>query len=409
MYYFDHFKGFAHAELDLSKPLTILIGANGSGKSNLIEAIELLSFIAQGGRLHDITEFGRGGQLEIRGGLPSCVRYGQNAFSLGIRTQKYCYSVKVQTKPVPKIVQEHLFVDSQMVFETVAENNDSKTDEILVKYQDFTLQARKPQEYVSAQKSVLSQCHNFFDKRQFTPIGIKTSVLNSPFICDPIPKMMRQYEQIGSYILAKNGANLSSVLFDLRASQKDSEILERMLNWIKQLPNEPYQAFDFDVTKHDSVMFGLKEEKHEKPVGANLLSDGTLRSLAVLIALETVKLYSLASIVVIEEFDNGLHPSRIEALIKAILECCQRQNITVLVTTHNPATLNALPPEQLDGVVLCTGDKLVRLNDLPRYPELLERGQLGELVTRRVIEQYLAPDFEEERQREAFQWLKNLP
>jgi predicted ATPase len=409
MYYFDHFKGFTHAELDLSKPLTILIGANGSGKSNLIEAIEVLSFIAQGGRLYDITELGRGGQLEIRGGLASCVQYGHNAFSLGIRTQTYSYCVKVQTKPMPKIVQEYLFVDSEMIFETILENHDSKKDKILVKYQDFTLQSKKPQEYVSAQKSVLSQCHHFFDKKQFSPIGLQTKILNSPFIFDPIPKMMRQYEQISSYRLAKNGANLSSVLFNLNASQKDREILDRMLNWIKQLPNEPYQAFDFDVTKHDSVMFGLKEEKHDKPVGANLLSDGTLRSLAILIALETVKQDSSPSFIVIEEFDNGLHPSRIEALIKAILDCCQRQNLTVLVTTHNPATLNALPPAQLEGVVLCTGDKLVKLNDLPRYPELLERGKLGELVTQRVIEQYLAPDFEKERQREAFQWLKNLP
>ncbi|TGN99723.1 hypothetical protein PN36_34815 [Candidatus Thiomargarita nelsonii] len=103
---------------------------------------------------------------------------------------------------------------------------------------------------------------------------------------------------------------------------------------------------------------------------ANLLSDGTLRSLAVLTALETVEPHSL---VVIEEFDNGLHPSRIQALIKAIVDCCQRQLINVVVTTHNPATL--------------------------RYPEL--RGQLGELVTRRVIEQYLVPNFELERQKEA--------
>jgi len=52
-------------------------------------------------------------------------------------------------------------------------------------------------------------------------------------------------------------------------------------------------------------------------------------------------------------------------------------------------------------VVLCTGDQLVKLGDLPRYPELLERGQLGELMTRRVVDQYLRPHFEEERQKEA--------
>ncbi|OQY53549.1 MAG: hypothetical protein B6247_14765 [Candidatus Parabeggiatoa sp. nov. 2] len=108
MYYFENFKGFTHAKLDLFKPLTILIGPNGSGKSNLIEAIELLSFIARGGSLPEITELGREGQLEIRGGLPSCARNGQDAFSMGIDTKDFSYSVKVQTKPNPKIVTEKL-------------------------------------------------------------------------------------------------------------------------------------------------------------------------------------------------------------------------------------------------------------------------------------------------------------
>ena len=42
-------------------------------------------------------------------------------------------------------------------------------------------------------------------------------------------------------------------------------------------------------------------------VDARLLSDGTLRMLAVVTALETVP---TGSRIIIEEFDNGLHPSR---------------------------------------------------------------------------------------------------
>jgi predicted ATPase len=367
MYYLENFKGFTHAELKLFQPVTIVIGPNGSGKSNLIEAIELLSFIARGGVLHEITELGRGGQLEVRGGLPSCARYGQNAFSLGFNAKDFSYSVTVQTKPISKIVKEKLFIDSKLIFETTEDNTNAS--EILVK-------------------------------------SSAGGAIKPPIVFEPNPKRMRQYEQIGSPILAKNGANFSAVLFDLHGEQEGHKILERLRGWIKQLPNEPYQDFDFDITKYNSVMFGLKEGYEKNSVGANLLSDGTLRSLAVLTALETVEQHSL---VVIEEFDNGLHPSRIQALIKAIVDCCQRQLINVVVTTHNPATLNALSFEQIEGVILCTGDKLMRLYDLPRYPELLERGQLGELVTRRVIEQYLAPNFEQERQKEALEWLKNLP
>ncbi len=119
--------------------------------------------------------------------------------------------------------------------------------------------------------------------------------------------------------------------------------------------------------------------------------------------------------IVIEEFDNGLHPSRMHILTEAIADCCKRRNLNVLVTTHNPAALDALSEGQLDGVVLCAWDPkqkatdLVRLKDLPRSDQLLESGRLGDLVTRRVIERYLAPDFEERFQERAEKWLASLP
>ncbi len=396
----NNFKSFTKAEFDLSECLTILIGPNGSGKTNLIEAIELLPFIAKGGLPHNITELGRGGQLEVRGGLPFCARYGHDTFSLGFHQLDFSYSVTVQTKPIPQIVKEKLF-DQTTLFETVANDHNAKSGQILVKYNDK--EGIENTKTVSSHQSFLSQYNHLADIKK--PWKDELQAFDSPFIFDPIPKLMRQYEQIGSNTFSKNGANLSAVLYDMSCMPKKyGDSLKRLLNWIKQLPNEPYQDFDFDVTKYNSVLFGLMKDRNS--IGANLLSDGTLRSLAILTLLER----GLdAQPIIIEEFDNGLHPSRIKALIEAIDDCCQRMPIRVMVTTHNPATLNALSPKQLEGVVLCTGDQLIKLHDLPRYPELLESGQLGDLVTNRIIDQYLAPNFEEERQKEALEWLKNLP
>jgi predicted ATPase len=400
MVYLNNFKSFTKAEFDLSECLTILIGPNGSGKTNLIEAIELLPFIAKGGLPHNITELGRGGQLEVRGGLPFCARYGHDTFSLGFDQLDFSYSVTVQTKPIPQIVKEKLF-DQTTLFETVANDHNAKSGQILVKYNDK--EGIENTKYVSSHQSFLSQYNHLADIKK--PWKDELQAFDSPFIFDPIPKLMRQYEQIGSNTFSKNGANLSAVLYDMSCMPKKyGDSLKRLLNWIKQLPNEPYQDFDFDVTKYNSVLFGLMKDRNS--IGANLLSDGTLRSLAILTLLER----GLdVQPIIIEEFDNGLHPSRIKALIEAIDDCCQRMPIRVMVTTHNPATLNALSPKQLEGVVLCTGDQLIKLHDLPRYPELLESGQLGDLVTNRIIDQYLAPNFEEERQKEALEWLKNLP
>ena len=49
----ENFKSYGKATLKLA-PLTVLIGANASGKSNAIEALRLLSWIAAGDRLGTI-------------------------------------------------------------------------------------------------------------------------------------------------------------------------------------------------------------------------------------------------------------------------------------------------------------------------------------------------------------------
>jgi predicted ATPase len=422
MHNFENFKGFAKAELELSKPFTILIGPNGAGKSNVIEAIELLSFIAYGGPLHEITDLGRGNYgLQIRGSLSACPRFAQKAFSLHFsdefKNKPFSYSVAVQTEPIPLISQEKLVYEGRILFETISKNKEISTD-IWVRYENFA-QGKKPLVSVSANQSVLSQYQDFATKNKEREKGLKLIKaikisLRAPFVFEPNPKLMRQYERVGNRVLAKDGANLSAVLYALDQNNSEQHILHRLLDWIKPLSDQSYQAFDFDLTKYHNVMFGLKEGHNKHSVSANLLSDGTLRHLAMLTALETV---DASSLMVIEEFDNGLHASRIERLVKAIEEVCQRRNLKILVTTHNPATLNFLERsiEQLDGLVLCTWDdakqasKLTRLFDLPRFEAFLEKGQLGDLVTHRQYERYLVPHFEEQRKKEVLAWLENLP
>src|SRR3954447_26903292 len=63
----ENFKSFRKATLPLS-PLTLLIGANASGKSNAIEAIQLLSWLASGRPLNDLLYDVREEELSLRGG-----------------------------------------------------------------------------------------------------------------------------------------------------------------------------------------------------------------------------------------------------------------------------------------------------------------------------------------------------
>ncbi|WP_437682633.1 AAA family ATPase [Sorangium sp. So ce131] len=425
MHRFVNFKGFADSQINLFNPVTLLIGKNGSGKTNAIEGVELLAEIAHGRPLYEISDIGRSGGFEVRGGLAGCVRTGSEMFQLGFSgvihfegsDQPFAYLVGVRAIPEPRIATEELRLGDRTLFTTLEGSEGLKAGVLKVRYDNFSRGGNKPSVTLPADRSILSQYPTFASSDKLkgavnVAIRVRT-YLRSSFVFDPSSKDMRQYDRIGNRVLTRHSANISPVLYALhQGNDEDKASLARILGWIKQLPEEPYEKFDFVTTELNDVLFGLRERPDGPLVDARLLSDGTLRCLGVLTALETV---TAPSRVVIEEFDNGLHPSRTGVLAGAIWEASARRKLNVLCTTHNPATLDALTPEQLEGVVVAYWDKaqqasrLIPLLELPRADVLLERGNLGDLVTRRILEQHLMPGFEEKQQEEARAWLNSLP
>jgi AAA domain, putative AbiEii toxin, Type IV TA system len=76
------FKSFADAELPLGD-LTVLTGRNSSGKSNALDAIEVLARLAEGEDLADALDGRRREGGPIRGGSAGCAPHGETEFSLG--------------------------------------------------------------------------------------------------------------------------------------------------------------------------------------------------------------------------------------------------------------------------------------------------------------------------------------
>jgi len=416
LYYFENFKSFSQAKLSLfESKFTLLIGPNGSGKSNLLEAIKLLSFLIDGGWLLDVTDMNKGGRLEIRGGLPGCTRYGQTAFTLGFSAHTHIdaklhyfdYRLTIETQHSPRIINESLYIDNSLFFEVNPEQ--SHSSQPLVCDNHFASSGKKPSLHSSTTKSFLSQYH----PKNNQIINRIINHFQNLWVFEPNPKLIRHYEHIGNAILTQNGSNLSAVLYALsQGNQESQESLQRLLEWIAQLPNEPYQRFEFvTVPQLNDVILGLVENHTDQFISAGLLSDGTLRCLTILTALETA---TPGSSIIVEEIDNGLHPSRVGIMVKAIVDCCQRHDLKVLVTTHNHATLNALSLEELDGVILChqnPQNHSTNLNawpDLPYQQDMLERSTLGDLVTHKLIDDYLNPDFEEKRKQKALAWLADF-
>lgn len=360
MHIFKNFKNFAEAEIDLSKPMTLLIGRNSSGKSNVIEGVELLAELINKRAVHEISDIGRGGQFEIRGSLQGCFKQGSEIFELG-------YSVKINER----YKSSYRFLIDLKPY-------------LHIRFPD----SPDWEQYIAS---------DYLDK------------FNNVSAFDIFPRLMRQYSPIGLKQLSKNGENISSILYYLK--QNTPDVLEKILERIKQLPEEAFESFEFITTSDNSdVLFALKYPNGEQ-ISAKLLSDGTLRALAILTALETVPENSR---IIIEEIDNGVHASRVNVLIDAIWEASNRRHLNTLITTHNPATLDSLTNEQLECVVVCHYDKpsqsakLTPFFELPNVDVLLQKGKLGGLVTRNVIERYLDPEFEQQKQAKMRNWLESI-
>ena len=419
------FKSYRDATLPFG-PLTLLVGANASGKSNAIEGIRFLSWLAEGRRLDDLMTAVQAADQRIRGTIENLTYAGTDSFGFRCNTDvggewsKLSIEIRVTQDGMRIIAESITSLFSQVPLYTVSGPAQEFSHEIQVQYNNFARGGKKPKIPCSDQQAVFTQLetparfgagHSHAQKIIPQVVGKYRRVLEEILFLDPSPRGMRQYSFKIERALKGDGSNLSSVLYDLcEVKGKRDEVL----SFIKSLPEQDIRGISFLETPRNEVMLRLAESfaGRDQIWDAPVLSDGTLRVLAVAAALLSAP---EGSLVIIEEIDNGVHPSRANVLLDNIQRVARARNVRVLVTTHNPALLDALPSEAIPDVVCCYRDpeggdsRLVRLEDLQDYPDLVARGPLGQLMTKGILERFLKDRRSVEQKREqAFDWLESL-
>lgn len=473
-----NFKSFREARLPLGT-LTMLVGANSSGKSNLIEALRLLSWIGQGQRLPNIQRALSADDQVIRGHIHEILPEGETTFTLGCETDAKEWSklsIVLESRSGDLHIAEESIVNAAggAALYTVEQKSDGAGGDIRVSYNNFARGGKKPQIVCSDQMAVFSQLDTegrFEAKhekaRKIIPeiAELYSQNLTDMLILDPIPAEMRGYSFPNEWKLENNGKNLSSALHQLitiehksvthyRSKKADKQIEEAitrlthedikkiqmqvqdtllnsfeklelirkekqinqdiLIDFCESIPEQEIRDIDFQTTPRGEVMVTLTETfgGKEREVPAALLSDGTLRVLAIAAAMLSAP---EGGLVVIEEIDNGVHPSRARHLIEKIQKIAQARGLRVLLSTHNPALLDALPDSALPDAVFCYRDpeqgdsRLVRLADLPSYPKLVAQGPLGYLTTTGALDRFVKqqPKIEIGRKR-GKAWLESL-
>ncbi len=418
----ERFKSFQSGHITFH-PLTLLIGANASGKSNLIEGIRLLSWLAHGQRLDHVFRSVKDDDLQIRGRVEDMPYYGSEGFQFRCRfAYRNWRSLHVSLDLVDselRIVNEWVGGDHEnvplykMEYPAGPPSHDS-----WVAYNNFMRGRNKPQITCIDQQLILTQLQTparfgaaHFKSQAVIPRVSKafSSALANILFLDPSPRRMREYTHKLDKSLMGDGSNLSGVLNVLCSDEQGKR---RVLEFVRDLPEQDILDITFVETPRGEVMlsltesFGGKKQKSDAPI----LSDGTLRVLSIAAAVLSAP---EGSLVVIEEIDNGVHPSRAKLLLKNIKDVATERSLSVLLTSHNPSLLDALPDDAVPHVACCYRDpddgssKIIHLHELDRYPSLIAQGPVGRLMTQGILDRFLKDQRNpEEVKASAQEWLE---
>ena len=373
------FKSFHDEVLPLGR-LTVLIGGNAAGKSNALEGLAALSRLAAGLTLREALTGSSHSPSPIRGGAEGCAPVGRDSFGLGCTIHShegtFGLDVVVRTGRELSLQTETLSWPGGTVT-SVLESGPRLTGGAerlnAVVIGAIPLDYSAPGDFAShlgAAQTVVPTL------RRIKPI-------------DPDPQTMRGYATRGNAPLLPDGSNLSAVIDAVRG--RSEAAFSGLEEAVGILSDGRITGLDLAETSIGDVQLLIREGSSLIP--ARLASDGTLRFIAFATALfDTTeaadpRTEAAEGLLMIEEIERGLYPAQAGTLLDLIRRQSATHSASVIVTTHSPALLSALRPEEHPDVIVCSRDpesgssRLRRLTELPGYPELIAAGGLGEAVT----------------------------
>ncbi|OHB78210.1 MAG: hypothetical protein A2Z25_23530 [Planctomycetes bacterium RBG_16_55_9] len=368
-----NFKALRDIEIELT-PIHVLIGPNDSGKTSILDVLAALCRSVD----HDLDQAFLGswkGVELVWGGNPQAPVIIEVDFDDEIIIS---YGMNVLFKPQKK------GADSRNEFLNVKVG--TSVDPLPF------LTGRTWPKYIYDDPSTLEQQQFHEELRRVHQIlvGVHYYRLDPSFLALPnAPDSKRRFR------MESNGFGLALVLDEILSfDRKRFDQLEKRFTDIFsriesiKLQQEPAYLAPVDdperVTtfkKADGKGLYFKTKENDQLVPASQMSDGTLLVLAYLTILY---LPEPPRLLLIEEPENGVHPKRLQDILKILRNLVHEQSHTqVVLTTHSPYVLDLFKPEE---VTLCTkldtGEiKTTRLSDSPPVMQQLDVFTLGEVWT----------------------------
>jgi predicted ATPase len=201
--------------------------------------------------------------------------------------------------------------------------------------------------------------------------------------------------------LEPSGDNLVPVLHTFYTSNRDFKTA--IDDGMRAGFGDEYERLEFQPAAAQQIQLAVQWKSSTEPHAGQDLSDGTLRYLFLLTALAHPKPPPL---VMIEEPDVGLHPSMLSIIADFAADAAERTQL--VFTSHSPDFLDAFSSLS-PTVTLChweDGQTQLYTLDAQRLEKWLERYRLGHLFTSGELDNLALPDVDPVEAEDLF---KDLP
>ena len=356
-------KGFKSIEslVDFElRPLNVLIGANGSGKSNFVDFFRLLRAMADQSLQKFVTK--RGGadvlfhmgvkytrQISVR------VEFGENAYEFALSPT----------------ASGQMMVESQIV-----EGRSDSPNWI-------PIPERERSERSGAK---LESTVPFFAKVH--PLGPDADILagmssSSVFHLNDtsgLALMRRDQSVRDRAALRHDASNIAPFLLNLREKHKGSyDLIRDTVRMIAPFFDD-FILESETKGEEEKVRLEWRQKGSDYPFQAYQLSDGTIRFICLATALLQP---SPPATVVIDEPELGLHPFAINLLASLIQSASERTQ--VIISTQSPALLDQFKPEDVVVVNRQAGHSTFDRLEAEKFREWLEEYSVAELWQKNVV------------------------
>ncbi len=319
-----HIRGFrslADVEIPDLPRASVLIGANGSGKSNFIRFFEMLSWMIKSRQLGEFIERHGGADDQLFGGYRVTPRM-EATISLRTGSGRNDYQFALSHAHPDRF----FFSDERYRFSSDALPTEAEWRALGSTHREAKIvEMAQPDSTARVIASLLRNCAVF----QFHDTSD-----NSSF-------KMRWDAEENNY-LRSHGGNLAAVLRRLeREDVRRYEMICRQIGRVLPV----FDRFAIEES-YGKVHLRWKAKWTDKTFGAHLTSDGSLRFFA-LVTLLNLPPEMLPDVLLLDEPELGLHPAAITLvgdMIKSL--SVERQ---VIVATQSPLLVNAF---DLDEVIV---------------------------------------------------------